>query len=188
MEDEKKILDALLDDDESFIVKKRKKEEKIDDIVKQVRESIRRRAIDENEEERSVQIKRLEKIRKDIEKSVEVPRIEEKKEEKRRIVVEEHPFISDVEINVLKAIAKYGANLRLVTRKTGYPEIVISKAVEKLIEKGYLDENMNITEKGVSIVGIPSEERNLAIRIIDIAIIVTGIILVLSTLYYFGYI
>jgi len=185
VEDEKKILDALLDDDESFIVKKRRKEEgRIDDIVKQVRESIRKRAIDEDEERR-VQIKRLERIRESIEKSVEVPKIEK---EVRRVEVAEHPFLSDVEINVLKAVAKYGANLRLVARKTGYPEIVVSKAVEKLIEKGYLDENLNITEKGVPLVGIPSEEKNIVVRIIDVAIIVTAIVLILSTLYYFGYI
>jgi len=185
VEDEKKILNALLDDDESFIVKKRRREEKgerIDDIVKQVRESIKRRAMEDEGEERRVQIERLERIRANIERSVEVPRLEEKKRE-------EKPFISDVEINVLKAIATYGANLKLVARKTGYPEIVVSKAVEKLMEKGYIDENLNVTERGLPIVGVPeSEEKSIAVRIIDVAIIVTGIVLVLSTLHYFGYI
>jgi len=99
----------------------------------------------------------------------------------------EQPYLSDVEINVLKAILRYGANVRRISKATGYPEIVISKAIEKLIEKGYLDENLNVAEKAMHLAGIPTEEERIGIKIIDIAIILTAIVLVLSTLYYFGY-
>ena len=64
---------------------------------------------------------------------------------------------------------------------------MISKAIEKLIEKGYLDENLNVAEKAVYLAGVPSEEKGIGVKIIDIAIILTAIVLVLSTLYYFGY-
>jgi len=226
VKDEKKILDVLLDDDESFIVKKRSKDEKIENIVKQVRETIKKRVIDEElkEEKSAVQIKRLEKIKQSIEGlSVKVSELERAISDERKKVAEsivtetestkakvteikpkfekpkveerpekpkfkEQPYLSDVEINILKAILKYGANVRRISRVTGYPEIVISKAIEKLIEKGYLDENLNVAEKAVYLAGIPSEERGIGIKIIDIAIILTAIVLVLSTLYYFGYI
>ncbi|GEM_PF-1253794 len=231
VEDEKKILNALLDDDESFIVKKRKNDDRMDSIVKQVRKTIKKRAIDE-EEEKQAQIERLEKIKQrienlrigisEIEKAVvdkkksvvesisrnveikEEPKATEVKAEPKRAEVrevikpadtkrvkpkfEEQPYLSDVEINVLKAILRYGANVRRISKATGYPETVISKAIERLIEKGYLDENLNVAEKAIHLAGIPTEEKGIGIKIIDVAIILTAIILVLSTLHYFGYI
>ncbi len=201
VDEEKKILDALLDDDESFIVRKRKKEERIgedriENIVKQVRETIKKRAVEE--EEKPAQVERLERIKQRLEsQSVGVPELEKvvvsEPREERRVKIskpkfKEQPYLSDVEINVLKAIMRYGANVRRISRVTGYPDVIISKAIEKLMEKGYIDENLNVAEKAIPIAGIPEEEGNIGVRIIDVAIVITAIVLILSTLYYFGYI
>ncbi len=222
VDDEKKILNALLDDDESFIVKKRKSsDERIESIVKQVRETIKKRTLDEeSKEDRQAQIERLERIKRkiedlnlgvsELEKAVsdEKLKAEFKEVKKEKTVREESkptevksekvmaklepkfkelPYLSDVEINVLKSIIKYGANIRRVSKATGYPEVVITKAIEKLIEKGYLDENLNVAEKAIHLAGVPTEEGRIGVKIIDVAIILTAIVLVLSTLYYLGY-
>lgn len=225
--DEKKILNALLDDDESFIVKKRegedRKDDRIESIVKQVRETIKKRALDEeSKEDRQAQIERLERIKQRIENlSVGVSELEkavsdekvvesisphvEVKEEKTikeepksakvkpkaeiKPKFKEQPYLSDVEINVLKSVLRYGANIRRISKATGYPEIVISRAIERLIEKGYLDEDLNVAEKAIHLAGIPTEEeKGIGVKVIDVAIILTAIVLVLSTLYYLGYI
>ena len=199
VKDEKKILDVLLNDDESFIVKR--KDDRIEGIVKQVRGTIRKRAIDEEKEERST-MQRLESIKQKIEGiSVKVSELEKaisdevkrfaESEVKSKAELEKpkfkvQPYLSDVEINILKAILKYGANVRRISKATGYPEIVISKAIERLIEKGYLDENLNVSEKAIYLASVPSAEGGIGVRIVDIAIILTAIVLVLSTLYYFG--
>ncbi len=199
VKDEKKILDVLLNDDESFIVKR--KDDRIEGIVKQVRETIRKRAIDEEKEERST-MQRLESIKQKIEGiSVKVSELEKAiSDEVKRFAESEvkskaepekpkfkvQPYLSDVEINIIKAILKYGANVRRISKATGYPEIVISKAIERLIEKGYLDENLNVSEKAVYLASVPSAEGRIGVKIVDIAIILTAIVLVLSTLYYFG--
>ncbi len=215
VDDEKKILNALLDDDESFIVKKRRGEgredDRIESIVKQVRETIKKRALDEeSKEDRQAQIERLERIKQrienlsvgvsELEKAVSVESISTRvKEEPKSADVKpkaevkpkfkEQPYLSDVEINVLKSILRYGANIRRISKATGYPEVVISKAIERLIEKGYLDEDLNVAEKAIHLAGIPTEEeKGIGVKIIDVAIILTAIVLVLSTLYYLGYI
>ncbi len=214
-EDNKKILNVLLDDDESFIVKKRNvvegKGERIDRIARQIRESMVEKEVDG--ESKDVQLKRLERIRSLVDTSQEA-REEEikearnidigidvigKREDRRKIArsvesVErtkrpkiELPYLSDVELKVLKAIVKYGIDLRSVMRATGYPDVVIRKAVEKLIEKGYLDSNLMITEKARPLVLTEKEEKP-KLRVIDIAIIFAAIAFLLSTLHYFGYI
>ncbi len=162
VDDDKKVIDALLDDDESFIVRKREKD-KIEDVVKSIRESIKRRSIDEREN-----------------------LAESKVEAKRYPKYHEQPYLSDVEINVLKAVMRFGGNVRRISKATGYPGIVISKAIEKLVEKGYLDENLNVSEKAIPMASVPEDESSIGIKIIDIAIILTAIVFIVSTLIYLG--
>jgi len=51
--------------------------------------------------------------------------------------------LSDVELSVLRCL-KETKNARVISRMTGYPEIVVSRAVERLIEKGYIDCELNV--------------------------------------------
>ncbi len=159
--DDKKVIDALLDDDESFMVRKREKD-KIEDVVKSIRESIKRRSVDEREN------------------------VAESKVEIKPTKYHEQPYLSDIEINVLKAVMRFGGNVKRISKATGYPGIVISKAIEKLVEKGYLDENLNVAEKAIPIASVPEEEYSIGIKIIDIAIILTAIVFIVSTLIYLG--
>ncbi len=162
VEDDKKVIDALLDDDESFIIRKK---DKIDEVVKSIRESIKKRSIDEEQKKEVV--------------------VESKPEIKHTLKYEQ-PYLSDVEINVLKAVMRFGGNVRRISKVTGYPDIVISKAIEKLVEKGYLDENLNVAEKAIPIASVPDEEKSIGVKIVDIAIIITAIVFVVSTLIYLG--
>ncbi len=196
-EEKKGVIDTLLDDDESFIVQKRRKEESsdIEDVVKKMRETIKKRVVEDVEEkrekeERPSHMERLERIKRKIESSATgIERGEIRKAEVKRVERRiERPYLSDVEINVIRAIAKYGPDLKRVARATGYPDIVVTKAVERLISKGYLDESLNISEKAAYLVNIPERSTGVIVRILDIGIIIAGIVLVISTLHYFGFI
>jgi len=181
----KGVIDTLLDDDESFIVKKRRKEESdISEVVRKVRETIKKRSIEEKKEEKPDHMRRLEEIKKRIETSA----AEIKREEVVEKRVKERPYLSDVEVNVIRALVKYGPDVRRIARVTGYPDFVVTKAIERLMSKGYIDEDLNVSEKAAYLVSMEEKGRNLIARILDICIIVAGIILVISTLSYFGFI
>ena len=159
-EERKKVLDALLDDDESLLVKKRRLE-KIKSIVENAKTEIT-----------------------ELEEKLE-ERFEEKVEKKPTIKV---PFLTDVEIRVLKAIIKHGANIKKIAKETGFPEIVIRRSAERLVEQGFLDEYLNPTEKALRMTGVLEEGRKINVKLIDVAIIISALALFLSTLHYFGYI
>jgi len=90
--------------------------------------------------------------------------------------------ISDVELNVLRCL-KETKNVRVVSKMTGYPEIVVSKAIERLIEKGYIDFELNVIRD------IPRRRTKPYSRgkllIIDIAIAVAALIFIIALAYYF---
>ena len=194
MDEDKKILKVLLDDDESFIVKKKKvavdEGKRIDRIVEQIRGSTKEKKIREEAKEvkegKTVQLKRLERIRSIVSARQDVDECQRPEPSAKKTKVE-LSYVSDVELKVLRAMTKYGIDLRRIMRATGYPDIVIRKAVEKLVEKGYLNNNLEITEKAKHLV-IKEEKEKPKLRAIDIAIILATIAFLLSTLHYFGYI
>ena len=65
---------------------------------------------------------------------------------------------------------------------TGYPEIVVSKAVERLIDKGYLDYELNVVRD------IPKRRTKSAptgrLLIIDVAIAIAALIFIITLVYY----
>ncbi len=119
---------------------------------------------------------------------METEKIEKtEKSEKRKQKTEKARFrvagqISDVELNVLRCL-KETKNVRAVSRMTGYPEIVVSKAIERLIEKGYIDCELNVIREVPRRRAKPYSRGKLIV--IDIAIAVAALILIIALAYYF---
>ncbi|RUM34530.1 MAG: hypothetical protein DSY33_01910 [Archaeoglobus sp.] len=89
--------------------------------------------------------------------------------------------LSEVELNVIRCL-KETRNIRTISKMTGYPEIVVSKAVERLIDKGYLDYELNVVRD------IPKRRTKSAptgrLLIIDVAIAIAALIFIITLVYY----
>ncbi len=93
--------------------------------------------------------------------------------------------LTEVELSVLRAL-RDTKKVRLICRMTGYPEVVVTKAIERLIEKGYIDENLNVLrEPEVKAERRRSQRKSGKLLLIDIAIAIMVLILVIGIAYYF---
>lgn len=114
---------------------------------------------------------------------------EEKEELKKEF--KETDELSEIERNVLRAIILESKDPKVISRAMGYPEIVIKRAIEKLISKGYLDEELNPNEKVNKIrwaIKPIRYGRDTRVMVVDIAILITTIVLICSLLYHLGFI
>ncbi len=91
------------------------------------------------------------------------------------------PVISEVERLVLICL-KETKKVSLISKMTGYPEIVVTKAIERLIEKGYIDEQLNVL-RDVSVIKVRKSRTKLLA--IDVAIAIAVLILIIAFAYYF---
>ncbi len=91
------------------------------------------------------------------------------------------PAISEVERLVLICL-KETKKVSLISKMTGYPEVVVTKAIERLIEKGYIDEQLNVL-RDVSIRKVRKSRTKLLA--IDVAIAIAVLILIIAFAYYF---
>ncbi len=93
-------------------------------------------------------------------------------------------YITEVERAILLCL-KDTKNVRLISKMTGYPEVVITKAIERLIEKGYVDDQLNI------LVDINKRRKKLEnkrsnkLLAIDIAIAIAVLVFIVALVYYF---
>ncbi len=93
--------------------------------------------------------------------------------------------LSEVELSVLRAL-RDTKKVRLISRITGYPEVVVTRAIERLIEKGYLDEELNILrEPEITGRRVRKSRRSGKLLFIDIAIAIVVLILIIAVAYYF---
>ncbi len=90
--------------------------------------------------------------------------------------------ISDVELTILKCL-RSTKNVRLISRMTGYPEIVVTKALERLIEKGYVDDELNVL-RDVEIKVRRAGRSRSKLVLIDVAIAIAALIFVIALAYY----
>ncbi|HID43734.1 MAG TPA: hypothetical protein EYP30_08200 [Archaeoglobaceae archaeon] len=140
----------------------------------------------ENSEE-----KKIIKVLMDDDKKIG-KKVEEKEEEVKEVsekTEKGEEYLSEIERNVLKVLIMGAKNFHDIFRLTGYPEVIINGAIRRLISKGYVDEDLNPTEKAkyvsfkesVKIVGYRKR-----VSLIDVGIIIALILLLISILFYAG--
>jgi len=167
--DEKKIIDVLMDDD-TFVAKKGKEKEKESTSQKHEYEGNTGKEKDE--------------------KGKPVNKIIGQKETKKTWV--RNIVLPEIERCVLRSVVFEAKEPRTIARTTGYPEIVVKKALERLIEKGYLTEELEPTEKVSEVRWLKPVKvsikygKSTRIAVIDVAIAVAAIIFILSLAYYLG--
>ncbi|AEA47844.1 hypothetical protein [Archaeoglobus veneficus] len=184
--DEKKIIDVLMDDD-TFIIKKNRVE-----------------TSGSAEESRQGSVESERRVEKREEKEEKVEKVEKGKEERvdKKDVKAEYKgepeikgkdvFLSEIERSVLRSVVFEAKEPRMIARLTGYPEVVVRKALERLIEKGYLTEELEPTEKVSEVRWLRPVKvsvkygRSTKLVAMDVAIVVAALIFLLSLLYYLG--
>ncbi len=92
-------------------------------------------------------------------------------------IVKKSKDSSEVEKEVLKNIA-LNEKVKRISRSTGYPEVVVRKAIERLIDEGYLTEDLRLRSEFIY-------RRSKRIAMIDVGIFISAILLLLSILYYY---
>ncbi len=93
--------------------------------------------------------------------------------------------LSEVELAVLRAL-RDTKKVRLISRITGYPEVVVTKAIERLIEKGYIDEELSILREPEAVIGRSRKPgKSSKLLLIDVAIAIAVLVLVIAIAYYF---
>jgi hypothetical protein len=99
-------------------------------------------------------------------------------------------YLSEIERNVLKVLIMGGKSFHDIFRMTGYPEVIINGAIRRLISKGYVDEDLNPTEKAKYVSFKKSVKiegyRRRRISLLDAGIIIAIILFLLSILFYTG--
>jgi len=121
------------------------------------------------------------KIGKKVEKKDEEFRIEKESEREE--------YLSEIERNVLNVLMMGGKTFHDIFRITGYPEVIINGAIRRLISKGYIDEDLNPTEKAKYVSfkkSLKIEYRRRRIGLLDAGIIIALILFILSVLFYTG--
>lgn len=123
-------------------------------------------------------------------KKVESEELRKEQQASQKVTEEREEYLSEIERNVLKVLMMGGKNFHDIFRMTGYPEVIINGAIRRLISKGYVDEDLNPTEKAkyvsfkksVKIEGL----RRRRISLLDAGIIIAIILFLLSILFYTG--
>jgi hypothetical protein len=125
-----------------------------------------------------------------------IERAEKEKKEKEKIEIEKekakiqvkggYGHISEVDRSILKAIIFETKEPKAISRLIGYPEIIVKKALERLVAKGYLNYELEPTEKIKEIRLKPKSKRDSKLLAVDVAIVTTALALLFSLLYYLG--
>jgi len=187
--DEKKIIDVLMDDD-TFIVKKGKEKDEEEKRIREVEE--RKEEVTEKEREAGIEGKgevKETKGKSESEKAETTGKTEVKTEEREK--VGSLP-LSEIERSVLRSVVFESKEPRVIARLTGYPEVVVKKALERLIDKGYLSYELEPTEKVSEVKWLRATKvsvkygKSTRMAVIDAAIAVAAFMFLLSLLYYFG--
>ncbi|RLI89696.1 MAG: hypothetical protein DRO98_00495 [Archaeoglobales archaeon] len=132
------------------------------------------------------------KTRKGVEKREETEKEETSEVKKRVERVEKVSMLSEIERSVLRSVVFESKEPRVIARLTGYPEVVVKKALERLIDKGYLSEELEPTEKVSEVRWLRATKvsvkygRSTRMVALDIAIVIAAIIFLLSIIYYLG--
>lgn len=93
--------------------------------------------------------------------------------------------VSEFEKLVLEAIYTGKLDVEDIASSTSLPRTVVEVCVRKLMEKGLIDESLNITEEALQLIGAAQHpwEKDSLRMMIDVLILSVGIILLL---YLFG--
>lgn len=88
--------------------------------------------------------------------------------------------ISEFEKMVLEAIYTGKSDMKDISSSTSLPETVVEACIRRLIEKGLVDEFLNITEEAMQLIATEiSWERDALRMLIDVLIFSIGILLLL---------
>ncbi|HID69751.1 MAG TPA: hypothetical protein EYP35_04645 [Desulfobacterales bacterium] len=100
-------------------------------------------------------------------------------------------MLSELEESVLKAIMLGKKRVDRIARAVGIPSILAEKIVERLVEKGYLDFDLQPTEKAFrELKWLDRKHLSCYVGVlrtlIDIAIVISALALLLALFYFFG--
>ncbi len=116
--------------------------------------------------------------------------IEGQKEVKKTEKPVKSTLLPEIDRAVLRSVIFETKEPRIIARTTGYPEIVVKKALERLIERGYLTEELEPTEKVSEVRWLKPVKvsikygKSRRVAIIDVAIIITVFLFLFSLLHY----
>ena len=93
--------------------------------------------------------------------------------------------VSEFEKLVLEAIYTGKFSVEDISRSTSLPITVVEACIRKLIEKGLIDDTLNITEEALHLIGVTEEyrwEKDALRMMIDVLIFTVGVLLFLYVL------
>jgi hypothetical protein len=104
-------------------------------------------------------------------------------------------MLSELEESVLRAIMLGKRKLNKISKSSGIPVILTEKVIERLIERGYLDDELQPTEKAFhemkwldrehSFSYYGEDIKRIVTLITDLAIVIAAIVLVGALLLFF---
>ncbi len=94
-------------------------------------------------------------------------------------------MVSEFEKLVLEAIYTGKLSVDDISRSTSLPEAVVEVCIRRLIERGLVDDSLNITEEALQLIGATGEyrwEKDAFRMAIDVLIFSVGVLLLLYLL------
>jgi len=90
--------------------------------------------------------------------------------------------VSEFEKMVLEALYTGKYDVKNISSSTSLPETVVEASIRRLMEKGLVDESLNVTEEALQLIGATEEyrwERSALRMLIDALIFSIGVLLLL---------